>query len=194
MMKTNKRTWLRSATVAAFLAVALFGTTVKANTINVEFLSNAGGIYNYNANFENSELLVGDYFEVVDFAGFLNATAIAGFNITTPGTGPAPNSIIVNDDPTITNVVYTWAGAPGTEFELAVLPFTLTSSILTTVNESFASLDHVLVSGPTNGGLSVASGNLLVAGTPVPDGGSAIALLGMALMGVEGLRRKLMMS
>src|SRR5687767_7829253 len=119
MTNTNTLKWLRSGAVAALLALPLFGATAKANTINVEYVINVGGVYQYNANFENSELLAGDYFEVVDFAGFLAATPVPGFAISTPGSGPAPSGPIVNDDPTITNVVYTWIGLDGTEVELA---------------------------------------------------------------------------
>lgn len=194
-------TLIRGAALATgFLAC----TNVKANTISVDFVnttpSGSNTSFNYNAITANSDLVAGDYFEVTDFGGFVSASAIAGFTTSFPATGPGfgPAASGNPDSGAINNVRYTWIGGGGigTDAFASIFPFSLLSTVSTTVAESYSSIDHVFVAGTGFGGGSTAGGALTVAALPppppsVPEGGSALALLGIGLIGVASLRRKL---
>jgi hypothetical protein len=157
----------------------LLANAASANTITVNFVSQVGSTFNYAlTQTAGSTVQTGDYFAVVDFAGYVSATPLLGFAITTPSTGPA--GFAQNGDSSVSNVVYTYTGPASS---VNGLLFSITSSLTTSAIESYTSVDH----NPPPGGTSFATGDLTVAAAAVPL--PAAAWAGMALMGFVGANK-----
>jgi hypothetical protein len=58
------------------------------------------------------QLQAGNYFSIYDFHGLVPGTASmpAGWTLSTPVVGPHPAHVIVEDDPTVPNLVWTYHG------------------------------------------------------------------------------------
>jgi hypothetical protein len=179
--------------MAAFAGLALVAVTANANTItlgNVSAVPSGGGSdWTYSYTFANSTLNPGDYFTINDFG-------LAA--VTLPPLGPlptwafsqaliGPNSLPATDDAGVLNVTFTWTG--GTLIvPNGVFTFTLHSALgITATNHDYTSIDQSTSNPGTD---SMAIGTVSGPAT-VPDGGSAVALLGIALAAVEGARRVL---
>jgi hypothetical protein len=184
---------------AAAVVFGLASQTASANSITLGSVSVApagggGSDWTYSYTFANSEIQRNDFFTINDFG-------LA--SVVTPPTAPAAswvfsqalvgNSALPSiDNPGVLNVTFTWNDGTMNLGALPQGPFTLVlHSPLGVIPEThdYTSLDHI-ATGLTAHDDSRVIGS--VAGPlTVPDGGSAVALLGVALVGVEGLRRKL---
>jgi hypothetical protein len=185
--------------LSAVAAIAFTHSHANANSITLGSVSatpsgGGGSDWTYSYTFANSELQNGDFFTINDFG--LATVVVAPIN-------PAPNWVFSQsltgtsalpsvDNPSVLNVTFTWTDGtinlgPG---PLGAFTFVLHSPLAAIpVDHDYTSLDHI-ASGLTAGNESRVIGS--VAGPlTVPDGGSAVALLGLALASVEGLRRKL---
>jgi hypothetical protein len=176
--------------MAAFAGLALAAVTANANTItlgNVSAVPSGGGSdWTYSYTFANSTLNNTDFFTINDFG---LATVVA------PPLGPlptwtfsqaltGPNSLPATDNGSVLNVTFTWTGGP-LVVPNGIFTFTLHSPLgITPTTHDYTSLDQ----STSNGGDSRAIGPV-DGPAAVPDGGSAVTLLGVALAGLEGVRR-----
>jgi VPDSG-CTERM motif len=191
--------------LALFGAIILLGSTVQANTITLGYVSTTyagGGLWNWNyqVSFANSELDnslgVRDFFTINDFG------AVQGFTWTPAGPIPTgfgtPVQLLIGtnvpgllatigytDNPSVLNATFSWHGPNHTIVGAATFLLTLQSYHGAVDIGAYNSSDHS-VFPPDR--VSHAVGFLEVP-TSAPDGGSAVALLGIALAGVEGVRR-----
>ena len=116
------------------------------------------------------------------------AAAAAASLFGTPNLlGPAVPNVTPQDSAAHNNVTFTWTGATFNAANATIAPFVVSTSLPDNPIFGFwSSQDHLInVGGPAQG----ATGNILIPN--VPDGGSTIALLGMTLVAVAGIRRKL---
>jgi len=175
--------------MAAFAGLALAAVTANANTITLGDVSavpsGGGSDWTYSYTFANSTLNNGDYFTINDFglATVVLGPVVPGAAWTFSQAFTGPNSLPATDNASVLNVTFTWGGGPFTITGAGT--FTLHSSLgITPETHQYTSLDQ----SASNGGDSMAIGNVTGPRT-VPDGGSAVALLGIALAGLEGARR-----
>jgi hypothetical protein len=147
-----------------------------------------GGLWSYNADLKSGQLDAGDGFTIFDFDGYVAGSIAAPVDWTpsTALTGSPFGASLGLDDPALINLTFTYNGptinqAIGAQ---TFTGFTANTTDLGQVADDWASLDHDISSAPATG----AQGTILVP-SAVPDGGSTVALLGVALVGLEGLRR-----
>jgi len=184
-----------SKTILALLgAIMLLGSTAQANTITLMYVSTTPGLggtfnWNYTVTFANSRLVTADFFTINDFGpvnssvfllplGFTPTQAFIGTNV--PG---LLATLPYTDNPSVLNVTFTYGG-PTLDLALT-FPLILNSNFGLTSTGAYNSGDHS-TSPPDLA--SHATGFLPVPNS-IPDGGSAVTLLGIALAGIEGVRR-----
>jgi hypothetical protein len=191
----------RTKTILAVLATGvmtcgLFSQQTQANTIqgNINF---AGSVV-----FDSTDLgaatRVVTWYDVFHNAGFSNVTggATGDFSFITPGTQATMAQPWIFNPSTPTPGLWSVGG----------FTFDLLSSTIVTQNSTFLNVTGTgIITGngfdPTVGSWAFtvqnAGGGRLMEfsfsanSNTVPDGGSAVALLGIALTGIEVLRRKL---
>jgi hypothetical protein len=134
--------------------------------------------WNYHVDWANSTLITGDFVHLTGLAGVTSAAGPAGWTAVVSGGG--------------TVVTWTWSGASPTPLGSGtgtITGFTLHSTFGTGTAAPYNTQDHVN-SGQGAGLVSTVTG-FVSAPTGLPDGGSAVTLLGIALAGIEGARRLL---
>jgi hypothetical protein len=171
-----KKTIMLMAVLGSF-ALAL---TAHANTLTLLNGSpqvTGGGpfTWNYTVQWANSTLQTGDFVMLTGGAGITGAAGPAGWTATF----------------TATSATWTWNGSMGSPFPLGsgtgnIAGFSLTSTFSLHANGHYNSQDHVN-SGAGAGTISTASGSVDV--PSAPDSGTTVGLLGLALAGIEGVRR-----
>lgn len=191
----NKKMFLSLLTAGGLV---LAGATANANTISMANVSQVpagtGTDWTYNYSFANSLVQAGDYFTISDFG---LATAY-----TTIDTGWVMSQALLGrhdvpvpfDSATILNATFTWTGPDVDVGNWAGNNFSIHSAIADIGGhpEWYSTGDHA--SDDPVHKASFGQGQVNVPTQPdnrVPDGGVTIGMLGFALMGVEGLRRKL---
>jgi len=195
MKKTAIQCWLRRTMAAAFGGLALAGFTASGNTITPTPTAFTPGVsIVYQADLTSGELHSGDGFTVFDIGGF------AGFGLIAPGwsaavtVGSPWGTAPLGPDTADPNVTFTYTG-PSIEKALGsapFFPFTVLTTSPSLVTDDWTSRDHLLgVVGVIDGALASPHRDQILVPAPlaVPDGGLTVALLGFALVGVEGLRR-----
>lgn len=166
------------------MLLAVLGSFALAGAVQANTLTLANGspqvtgtgpfTWNYSVLWSNSTLFLNDFVSLTGAQGITSATAPAGWLATITGGG--------------TGVTWEWIGGttPLGAGQGTITGFTLVSSYGTSAIGGYNSQDHVF----TTGLLSTASGSVFVpAVITVPDGGSAVAFLGIALAGIEAARR-----
>jgi hypothetical protein len=216
-----KRRAFRILVVSCAIAlIAVFGgiREAQADTITVvNFGPPVGGVWSYLATQSGGTLDPaagttgsaphGTFVTIYDFAGYVPGSEFApdvdgdGFwtddwTFSYPGLGLTPSppnlGISVPDHPGVGNLVWTYIGTAG-----AVLPALPLSSLfgaaspgLIPAGSNFSSQDRSILFGIVPGiDESVASGPVLV--PTVPDSGSTVAFLGLGLIVVATLSRKM---
>ena len=155
-------------------------TLVPHHTLTPSLASaTPGGLWSYNADLTSGQLAAGYV------AGSIAAPV--DWTPTTALTGSPFGASLGLDDPALINLTFTYNGptinqAIGAQ---TFTGFTANTTDLGQVADDWASHDHDITSAPATG----AQGTILVPSNAVPDGGSTVALLGVALAGLEGLRR-----
>src|SRR2546427_1308755 len=115
-MKNKSKTLFSMLAAGAF---ALTSLTAHANTITLQFVSvvpDGFGAFNWTYTYalENSVLMRGDYFNLLDFGPATVVVPPTGplpaWVYTQPATGPIPASIIPQNggDTAVVNAVFTW--------------------------------------------------------------------------------------
>jgi VPDSG-CTERM motif len=158
---------------------------------------NSPGVWTYAAMLSSGQVLNGDGFTIFDFGGYVanSIFAPAGWTATAQLTGsvlgvapPASNP----DNPALFNLLFTRSG--GTEGPaiiglLSLGHFGATTTSKDTTFVGWSSRDHFPTGHPPSPGTDHADIILAPAAGAVPDGGATVALLGIALGGLEGMRR-----
>jgi hypothetical protein len=179
-----------------FISCALFSQQAQATAIQGN--TNFAGSVQFNTNSLATATQVTSWFDILNNAGFTSVAPggtgdFAGIPAGTQATMAQP-----------------WIFNPSTPtpglWSVGGFTFDLLTSTIVTQNAQFLSISGTgIVSGngfdPTNMEWSFTSQNaggrprtifsFSANGVVVPDGGSAVALLGLALTGIEVLRRKL---
>jgi VPDSG-CTERM motif len=185
-----------SMVAVGLLSCALFSQQAQATAIqgNINF----AGSVQFNTNSLATATQVSRWFDIFNNAGF-SSVAPGG---TGDFAGIAPGTQATMAQPWIFNPS---TPTPGL-WSVGGFTFDLLSSTVVTQNAQFLSISGTgIVSGngfdPTSmdwsfttqsaGGRTRTNFSFSANGVVVPDGGSAVALLGLALVGIEVLRRKL---
>jgi hypothetical protein len=152
-----------------------------------------GGLWSYNADLTSGQLMAGDGFTIFDFGGYVAGSAVApaDWSASTSLTGGSIFGLapLGPDDPTRTNLTFTYTGATVVQTVGATTftGFNANTTSLLQVIDDWVSRDHDLA-----GAIGAEHRDQIVVpgGAPtVPDGGGTVALLGIALAGVEAMRR-----
>jgi hypothetical protein len=154
---------------------------------------NSPGIWTYDAMLSSGQVMNGDGFTIFDFGGYVGGSIFAplGWSAVAQLTGsvlgvPAPASN--PDDPALFNLLFTRTGGTvgPTNGMLDLGHFGATTTDTSSTFVGWSSRDHL----PT-GGTGNPHEDIILAPAPgaVPDGGATVALLGIALAGLEGMRR-----
>lgn len=174
---------------------ALLAATVSANTISIGFdpivTPVAGGQYDwsYTATFVNSYLQANESRIVIfDFAGYVPGFELtpAGWSFSTVATGPAALaaaaafSVPSHSDTAIVNLLWDFVGASGLVPNGTSLEFGARSHYSDAIQNSYGSRDRG-TSGTASSN-SAAQGPTLVPTSPVPDGGSTVAMAGVGFL------------
>jgi len=169
------------------------GTTqAEHHTITPSVVStSAPGIWTYTADLSSGQVNNGDGFTIFDFGGYVAGSIFApsGWSATVALTGSVlgvtPPSGYV-DDPTLLNLEFTRTGGliGPTNSVLNLGSFGATTTDLAQGFVAWSSRDHTPL-----GAVGADHADVILAPGAVPDGGSTVALLGVALAGLEGLRR-----
>ncbi len=170
-MKTNMKKTI--TLIAVIWGLVLAGSALQANTLTlVNSATPVTGTYDwhYDVVYVNSALEDGDFVSLTGAGNIISATGPAGWMVTF----------------TSSSVLWTWMGGSTTLGAFGSLTgFDLHSTSGVATSGHYDSQDHV-ATGSGAGMISTASGSVDV---PVPEGGSALVLLGIALTGIEGMRR-----
>ena len=185
------------------MALGLSSAIASANSITVSQVSATdvpgGSVWGYDLSFINSTLNNGDFVTINDFGvGAIASLPVPGWSFSQSLTGP--NSLPASDDPGVLNVTLTWTGGNGVVVspgpssivnQLLQLSSPLPVGSLIDSSE-YTTIDHVtsgLVAGTTS--RVIGTVRTPAPGSTVPDGGSSMALFGLALGAVQCVRRKL---
>jgi len=160
------------------------------NSITLATVSGVGGgpsLWTYDYSFANSTLAVGDFFTINDFgpAGLVAAPLVPpGWAFSQALTGP--NSLPASDNPTVLNVTFTYLGAPGPVAN-GTFAFILSSPLGAAPQfDSYTSKDHSTSDGLESDVIGHVQGP-----HTIPDAGTSMVLLGLAVTGLGFARRKL---
>jgi hypothetical protein len=200
-MKNSFRLFCLGATVFAGLTLVSFTARATA-TVTDPVLAPAGvnTMFTYFANLDNGQIGAGSpapydgQIVIFDFGGYVPGSifAPAGWVATVQLTGGSGTPYTGIDDPTITNLVFNYTGPlvadPSTPGSTPLGGFGALSHFSGTYvpgNFDYSSGDQ------TPAGANSFSGGTVALPAAVPDGGTTVSLLGIVLVGVEALRRKL---
>ncbi len=202
MKQIRTQSGMKKTIVSACCSVALFGSTALANTITPDFAGVFGSTFVYDASHSSGELRTGgtDGFTIFDFNGYVGGSAVApvgwaALPATLVGT-PFGAPTIGVDDPGAFNLHFVYVGPPAIKQNTGTETFTGfsadTSLPIVLSFDTWLSRDHLLGNpGIVGDGATspIAQGEIIVPAA-VPDGGLTLSLLGLALVGLEGMRRK----
>jgi len=167
-------------------------TPAEHHTITPSVVStSAPGVWDYTANLSSGAVNNGDGFTIFDFGGYVAGSIFAptGWDaaavLTGSVLGVTPPSGYV-DDPTLFNLEFTRTGGTvgPTNGVLNLGDFGATTTDTAQSFVAWSSRDHTPL-----GAVGADHADVILAPSAVPDGGSTVALLGAALVGLEGLRR-----
>jgi hypothetical protein len=138
----------RLATLAAVLVLGLTAGPARAGLlpVTVTITPEAGNFrFTYAIVLPtDSQLRTGDYFTIYDFAGFVGGTNVQpdGWNFSSLNTGPTPAHLSPDDDPTVPNLTWTYAGPTVDGTKAGLGNFWAVSLYGTTTDSLFTALTH----------------------------------------------------
>lgn len=192
MKKINKITGL-----CGILTALSF--TASANTITPGLTVAPGFIpgvsITYRADLTSGELHSGDGFTIFDIGGFTGFGVLPAFWTATSSAFGSPWGVApVGIDTSDMNVTFTYTGSPVEVSSGSTLyvPFTVLTTSMLLVTDDWTSRDHLLgIAGVIDGTPGRPHADEILVPAHVPDGGSTLALLGLAFAGIGLIRRKL---
>jgi hypothetical protein len=157
---------------------------------------NSPGVWTYAAHLTSGLAMNGDGFTIFDFGGYVPGSILApagwtaSVQLTGSVLGIAPPGAHP-DNPALFNLLFTYTGATidGTVGDTNLGNFTATTTDTSKALVGWSSRDHA-----PDGTVGADHVDVIFAPAPgapgaVPDGGATVALLGIALAGLEGMRR-----
>jgi hypothetical protein len=135
----------------------------------------------------------GDYFTVYDFQGLVGGSSIqpAGFNFSSNVVGPTPSGTAPSDNPTISNVTWTYAGPDTVVGQTGLGNFMVVSNYGTTTNGVFTAHTHREVDGKPDSNITDTAVPVPVATPQVPEPTTLVLLgAGIPLALMLGLYRR----
>ena len=185
-------------------ALLLVSSAAWANTISPSFVSYTPGVeIVYSATHGQGELWSGDGFTIFDIGGFTGAVAPTNWTVSSSASTSPFGTVPAGTDSALTNVHFTYTG---TTLQNAG-PLSLGTFIVSTTwagpltTDDWRSADHTFGRGGARGvvgnGLPCSAtrggcdGGTTSVPTNVPDGGSTMSLLGLAMLSAGLLRRHL---
>jgi len=183
---------MKSVVLAGAL-LTFASSAASANTLTPGFISYVpGASISYDASLVAAKLVSGDGFTIFDIGGFVLATTTApagwtvSFGALTQDFG-AP--VFGPDDAALMNVHFTYGGSTITAGASMSLG---TFTIGTTWAGPLTSDDWVSQDHPNPPGTAIGTSASTTAVPTIPDGGSTMALLGLAMLSMGLLRRHLL--
>lgn len=163
-------------------------------------LGNGTFRYTYDATLASDQALkTGGYFSLYDVVGFQGFGAVAaGFTATAQFLGLSPSNVVPNDDASILNVTFSYAGPTinydGPLFERQLGFFEIISTSGVTGTDDFSS-EAMRNSGPTKGSVVATIGTNAVtvpgmAGNVPEPAMWAMLIVGFGMVGVQMRSRK----
>jgi hypothetical protein len=195
--KNMKR--IRNA-ILAISAVAMLGSTLRANTITPSLapLGFVPGVsITYNADHTSGELHPGDGFTIFDIGGFTGYLGVPAGWVALPATAtgspwvpPAPGVVGDSGD---ANVHFEYVGRAVENLgAFTFFGFVVGTTSTTLTVDDWRSADHEINTiGPIDGVAATVGFATIVVPAHVPDGGSTIALLGAGVFALGFFRRKI---
>jgi hypothetical protein len=157
---------------------------------------NSPGVWTYDAMLSSGQVLNGDGFTIFDFGGYVanSIFAPAGWTAAAQLTGSVLNvapPVSNPDNPALFNLLFTRTGGTvgPTNGMISLGAFGATTTDTSSTFVGWSSRDHFPTGNPPTVGTDHADIILAPAPGAVPDGGATVALLGIALGGLEGMRR-----
>jgi hypothetical protein len=154
------------------------------------------GVWTYAAHLTSGQAMNGDGFTIFDFGGYVAGsifapvgwTAVAQLTGSVLGVAPPGSN---PDNPALFNLLFTRSGGTvgPTIADINLGNFGATTTDTGTTFVGWSSRDHFPTGNPPLPGTDHADIILAPAPGAVPDGGATVALLGIALAGLEGVRR-----
>jgi hypothetical protein len=190
--RTPKNMKTSLAKILAITAAGLLTLVgqANANTITPSVATvNSPGVWSYNSDLTSGQLVAGDGFTIFDFGGYVLGSIVAPANWTASVAiigSPYGNS--VTGDSGQFNLTFTYTGPTITQTVGAqtFTGFRATTTSLGTTFAGWASRDH-----QPDGSIGTIHEDIILVPSGVPDGGTAVALLGLGMVAIGALRRKL---
>lgn len=189
---TGRRSWV--GLLAGLAVAAITATPARAGfTVSLDSITplNPNFAFNYSATITaDDQIGTGNFFRIYDFAGFVSATAPAGWSVSMANLDPPPppNVILSSpDNPALPNVTYTYTAAAAINGPAEVAGFQIVSTLDSTTLDNFAGRATNLTT--TNAVDSVGDVRVPAGGPlPVPAPASIVAA-GLGALGLgAGLR------
>jgi hypothetical protein len=188
-----RKTWLAALAFVVLAAHADAGLLPVASSVN----ANNNGTYTYTYGVvltSDSSLKTGDYFTVFDFQGMIASSNIqpAGWNLSVSSAG-APPGVVVNQDPALPNLTWTYTGSQPLAGQLGLGNFSVISANPEgQTSLTFAGLTHRSLDGQSESNVTITSGPGAGAGAPaVPEPATlALMAIGLPLVGAWRLLRR----
>lgn len=144
----------------------------------------------------DSQLKAGNYFTIYDFNGYVagNEKAPDGWTLSVQNTGPTPNLLRPTDDPSITNLTWTYNGPTIPSGQIGLGNFWAFSQSGSSASASFTAITARTSDGQADSNItetSVPTGSTIVTTTPEPTT-LLLAGLGLPLVGVTRMVRRRM--